>query len=193
MTVTEDHEHGGEIVSLTLNCSVDPARARALTPDQILYVRWGREPNGPEYGHTMITRALVLAAVPVVLLVASASAAQPGSYSGTSVNKEIFLYGDVDPRTDKGKVTFKVRAHAAKEFKLKAQQFMCGATTAEIPVTVPKITLNATGQGKGTLHGPVHRRIRGQAQGPRQRQGVRHDHAEGPLPRQGDVHRQAAG
>ena len=114
----------------------------------------GDAASGPEYGHTMITRALVLAAVPLALLVASASAAQPGSYSGTSVNKEIFLYGDVEPRTDKGKVTFKVRAHAAKEFKLKAQQFMCGATTAEIPVKVSTITLNATGQGKGTYTDP---------------------------------------
>jgi hypothetical protein len=114
----------------------------------------GTRPDAPEYGYKMISRALVLAAIPVVLLVASASAAQRGSYSGTSVNKEIFLYGDVDPRTDKGKVTFKVRANAAKEFKLTAQQFMCGATTAEIPVKVAKITLNATGQGKGTYTDP---------------------------------------
>ena len=114
----------------------------------------GTRPNGPDYGRDMITRMLVLAALLVVLVVASASAAQSGSYSGTSVNKEIFRYGDVDPRTDKGKVTFKVRARAAKEFKLKAQQFMCGATTAEFPVKVSKITLNATGQGKGTYTDP---------------------------------------
>jgi hypothetical protein len=114
----------------------------------------GTRSNGPDYGRIMITRMLVLAAVPAVLVVSPASAAQPGSYGGTSVNKEIFLYGDVDPRTDKGKVAFKVRARAAKAFKLKAQQFMCGATTAEIPVAVAKIKLNAAGRGKGTYDDP---------------------------------------
>ena len=98
----------------------------------------------------MITRALVLAAFPVVLLVASASAAQSGSYSGTSVNKEIFLYGDVDPRTDKGKVTFAVKSNVVKNFKLKSQQIMCGASPAEVAVAIPNMKLNASGRGKGT-------------------------------------------
>ena len=102
----------------------------------------------------MITRTLALVAVPATLLAASASAAEPGPYSGTSVNKEIFLYGDVDPRTDKGKVAFKVKSNTVKSFKLKAQQVMCGATTAEIPVAVSKIKLNATGRGKGTYDDP---------------------------------------
>ena len=104
----------------------------------------------------MIIRALVLAAaILAAVLVATASAAEPGAYSGTSVNKEIFRYGDVDPRTDKGKVTFKIKANTAKGLKLKGQQFMCGATTAEVPVAVAKIKLNASGQGKGTFTDPA--------------------------------------
>src|SRR5688500_1034257 len=102
------------------------------------------------YGRLMITRTLALAAVSAVVLSASAWAAETGSYSGTSVNKEIYLYGDIEPRTDKGKVTFAVSSRAVKNFKLKAQQVMCGATTAEIPVAVAKIKLNASGRGKGT-------------------------------------------
>ena len=102
----------------------------------------------------MITRTLALAAVSTLVLSASASAAEKGSYSGTSVNKEIYLYGDIEPRTDKGKVTFKVKSGAVKKFKLKKQQFMCGATTAEIPVSIPKIELNSAGKGKGTFTDP---------------------------------------
>jgi hypothetical protein len=98
----------------------------------------------------MITRILALAAVSAVVLPASAGAADTGSYSGTSVNKEIYLYGDIEPRTDKGKVTFAVKSRAVKNFKLKAQQVMCGATTAEVPVTVAKIKLNSSGRGMGT-------------------------------------------
>ncbi len=48
----------------------------------------------------MVTRTLALAAVSTLGLSASASAAKPGSYSGTSINKEIYLYGDIEPRTD---------------------------------------------------------------------------------------------
>lgn len=106
----------------------------------------------------MLTRTLALAAVSALVLSvsasASASAAKPGSYSGTSVNKEIYLYGDIDPRTDKGKVTFKVKANAVIKFKLKAQQIMCGATTAKVPVSVPEIQLNSAGKGKGTYTNP---------------------------------------
>jgi hypothetical protein len=108
----------------------------------------------PAYGHSMIKRILALATVSTLVLSASASAAEPGSYSGTSVNKEIYLYGDIDPRTDKGKVTFKVTSNAVKKFKLKTQQFMCGAMTAEIPVAVSKIQLNSSGKGKGTYTTP---------------------------------------
>ena len=104
----------------------------------------------------MITRALALAAtVPTVLLVATASAAESGSYAGTSVNKEIYRYGDVDPQTDKGKVAFKVKSKTVKAFKLKGQLFMCGATSADVPVAVAKIKLNASGQGKGTFTDPA--------------------------------------
>jgi len=98
----------------------------------------------------MITRILALAAVSAVVLSAAAWAAETGSYSGTSVNKEVYRYGDVEPRTDKGKVTFAVKSRAVKSFKLKAQQIMCGATTAEVPVAVARIKLNSSGKGKGT-------------------------------------------
>jgi hypothetical protein len=107
-----------------------------------------------DYGRAMIIRTLALAAVPAFALAAAASAAEPGSYGGTSVNKEIYLYGDVEPRTDKGKVAFKVKSNVVKGFKLTKQQIMCGATTAEIPVAVSKIKLNASGQGKGTYTNP---------------------------------------
>ena len=114
----------------------------------------GTEPNGPgirsHNDHTHAGARRRIRGRPP----ASAWAAEPGSYSGTSVNKEIFLYGDVEPRTDKGKVTFAVKSGAVKNFKLKAQQIMCGATTAEIPVAVAKIKLNASGQGKGTYTNP---------------------------------------
>jgi hypothetical protein len=101
----------------------------------------------------MITRILAVAAVPAVVLSISASvaaAAVPGSYSGTSVNKEIYRYGDVDPRTEKGKVTFAVKSNVVKNFKLKSQQIMCGASPAEVAVAIPKMKLNASGRGKGT-------------------------------------------
>ena len=102
----------------------------------------------------MIRRTLALAAVSTLVLAASASAAKSGPYAGTSVNKEIYLYGDIEPRTDKGKVTFRVKSNAVKRFKLKAQQFMCGATVAEIPVAIARIELNSFGRGKGTFTDP---------------------------------------
>jgi hypothetical protein len=102
----------------------------------------------------MTTRTLALAAVSALVLSASASAATPGSYRGTSINKEIYFYGDIEPRTDKGKVTFKVKPNAVRKFKLKRQQFMCGATTAEIAISIAKIKLNSAGKGKGTYTTP---------------------------------------
>ena len=104
----------------------------------------------------MIKCTLALAATFTLVLSASASAAKPGSYSGPSVNKEIYLYGDIDPRTDKGKVTFNVKSNGktVTKFRLKAQKIMCGATTAEIPVSIPKIQLNSAGKGKGTYNDP---------------------------------------
>ena len=41
-----------------------------------------------------------------------------------------------------------------RKFKLTAQQFMCGATTAEIAVSIAKITLNSFGRGKATFTEP---------------------------------------
>lgn len=102
----------------------------------------------------MIARTLALAAVSTLVLSASASAAKPGPYSGASTNKEIYLYGDIEPRTDKGKVTFKGKSNAVTKLKLKGQQFMCGASPHEIPVSVAKIKLNSAGKGKGTYTNP---------------------------------------
>ena len=102
----------------------------------------------------MISRTLALAAVLTLVLSASASAAKSGSYSGASVNKEIYYYGDIEPRTDKGKVTFKVKSDAVTKFKLKGQEIMCGATYFAVPVAVAKIELSSAGKGKGTYTNP---------------------------------------
>jgi hypothetical protein len=103
----------------------------------------------------MITRTLALAAVLALVLSASASAAKSGSYGGVSTNKEIYYYGDLEPRTDKGTVTFKVKSDAVTKFRLKGQQIMCGATTATVPVSVAKMELDSAGKGKGTYTHPA--------------------------------------
>jgi len=102
----------------------------------------------------MTTRTLALAAVSTLALSASASAAETGPYSGASVNKEIFLYGDIEPRTDKGKVTFTAKSNAVTKFKLKGQQIMCGAGPFDVPVAVAKINLNSAGKGTATYTNP---------------------------------------
>jgi hypothetical protein len=102
----------------------------------------------------MLSRTLALAAVLTLVLSASASAAKTGPYSGVSTNKEIYYYGDLEPRSDKGKVTFKVKSNAVTKFKLKDQEIMCGATTAKVPVSVARIELDAAGKGKGTYTNP---------------------------------------
>jgi hypothetical protein len=105
----------------------------------------------------MLKRSLGLAAAFTLALSASAlAAAKTGSYSGTSSNKEIYLYGDIEPRTDKGKVTFSVKSSPKRvvNFKLKDQQFMCGPGPHVVPVTVAKMKLNSSGRGKGTYKDP---------------------------------------
>jgi hypothetical protein len=102
----------------------------------------------------MTTRTLAVAAACTLVLSASASAAERGPYSGASTNKEIYRYGDIEPQTDKGKVTFKAKSKAVTKFKLKDQEIMCGASPAEIPVSVAKIQLNSKGKGKGTYTNP---------------------------------------
>ena len=102
----------------------------------------------------MIKRTLALTAVSTLVFTASAAAAKPKPYSGASTNKEIYVYGDTDARTDHGKVTFLGGPKAVTKFKLKGQGFMCGASPAEIPVAVAKIKLNSSGKGKGTYTDP---------------------------------------
>jgi hypothetical protein len=102
----------------------------------------------------MVTRTLALAAVSTLVLSASASAAKLGPYSGVSVNTEIYVYGDLEPRKDEGKVTFKGKSNAVTKFKLKGQQFMCGPSPHDVPVSVAKIELNSAGKGKGTFTDP---------------------------------------
>jgi hypothetical protein len=98
----------------------------------------------------MVTRTLALAALSTIVLSSSALAAKKGSYSGVSVNKDIYLYGDLEPRKDEGKVTFKAKSNAVTKFKLKGQQFMCGPGPHVVPVAVARIALNSAGKGKGT-------------------------------------------
>ena len=102
----------------------------------------------------MVTRTLALAALTTLVLSSSALAAKPGPYSGSSVNKEIYVYGDLEPQTDKGKVTFKGKSNAVKKFKLKGQQFMCGASPIAVPVSLAKIALNSAGKGKAVYTDP---------------------------------------
>jgi hypothetical protein len=102
----------------------------------------------------MTARTPALAALLLLALPASASAATPGSYGGTSVNKEIYVYGDIEPRTDKGTVSFKVSSGAVTKFKLKGQQIMCGASPSPVAVSVAKIKLDSQGRGKGTYTNP---------------------------------------
>ena len=102
----------------------------------------------------MVTRTLALAAVSTLVLSASAWAAKSGPYSGVSINKEIYVYGDLEPQTDKGTVTFNGKSKAVTKFKLKGQKFMCGASAFDVPVSVAKIQLDSAGKGKGTFTDP---------------------------------------
>ena len=71
------------------------------------------------------------------------------------MNKEIYRYGDLEPQTDKGKVTFSVKSNVVLKFKVAGQEFMCGSGPQLIPVYVAKIKLNSTGSGKGTYTNPA--------------------------------------
>lgn len=102
----------------------------------------------------MVIRTLALAAVSTLVLSASAWAAKSGPYSGVSINKEIYVYGDLEPRKDEGKVTFKGKANSVTKFKLKGQKFMCGPSPIDVPVSVAKIQLDSAGKGKGTFSDP---------------------------------------
>jgi|SRR6185503_18849588 len=102
----------------------------------------------------MVTRTLALATATTLVLTASAWAAKAGSYSGVSINKEIYVYGDLEPRMDKGQVTFQGKSSVVTKFKLKGQQFMCGPSPIDVPVSVAKIKLDSAGKGKGTFTDP---------------------------------------
>jgi hypothetical protein len=103
----------------------------------------------------MTRRALPLALLATLAVAVTAhAAAKAGSYTGVSVNKEIYGYGDVDPKTDKGKVTFTVKSNTVLKFKLTGQQFMCGSQPVPIAVSVAKMKLSSTGAGKGTFKDP---------------------------------------
>ena len=105
----------------------------------------------------MLKRSVGLAIALTLALSASAfAAAKTGSYSGASSNKEIYLYGDIEPRTDKGKLTFSVKASPSRvvKFKVTDQQFMSGSGPQVVPVTVSKMKLNSSGRGKGSYTNP---------------------------------------
>ena len=99
----------------------------------------------------MVTRTLALATATTLVLTASAWAAKAGSYSGVSINKEIYGYGVLEPKTDKGTVTFQGKSNAVTKFKVNGQQFMCGPSPIDVPVSVAKIKLDSAGKGKGTF------------------------------------------
>jgi hypothetical protein len=91
----------------------------------------------------------------LLCLPATAGAAvAAGSYSGTSSQGDIFRYGDTEPRTDKGKVTFSVKGATVSKFKLSGQEIMCGAGPAPVPMSVAKIKLSSAGKGKATYTDP---------------------------------------
>ena len=64
-------------------------------------------PLRSQHGHT---HAGSLRAATLVLRVGLA--AKSGSYSGVSVNKEIYGYGVLEPKTEKGKITFQAKSNA---------------------------------------------------------------------------------
>jgi len=99
----------------------------------------------------MVTRTLGLAVAATLVLSAPAWAVKSGPYSGVSTNKEIYGYGVLEPKTDKGTVTFQGKANAVTKFKLKGQQFMCGPSPIDVSVSVAKIKLDSAGKGKGTF------------------------------------------
>lgn len=110
---------------------------------------------GDGYGRSMIRRSLALAVLTTLACSAAAlAAAKAGSYAGTSSNGTIYRYGDTEPRTDKGKVTFSVKSNAVLKLKLAGQEIMCGSGPHVIPVAVAKIKLNSAGRGKGTYTDP---------------------------------------
>lgn len=100
-------------------------------------------------GRVILCSLVSLVLVPAVAL----AAAKPGSYSGVS-NASIFEYGDTEPRTDKGKVTFTVRSDKVLNFRVTGQRFMCGTGHQEVPITVRTIKLNSSGKGTATYNNP---------------------------------------
>ena len=138
----------------------------------------------------MVTRTLALAAAATLVLSASAWAAKSGSYSGVSVNKEIYGYGVLEPKTDKGKVTFQGKSNAVTKFKLNGQQFMCGPSPDRRSGLGREDQARLRRQGQGHVHGRQCRTVHRQDHGAQQRQGLRHHHAHRPLRRRRDVLRQ---
>jgi hypothetical protein len=97
----------------------------------------------------LVTSALLLLAViPAVAF----AAAKPGSYSGVSSAKYIQVGSATEP-TDKGKVTFTVKASKALNFRIKGQQMNCGGGPV-VPIYVKTIKLNSRGKGSKTYQDP---------------------------------------
>src|SRR3954453_560319 len=95
---------------------------------------------------------LVVALALTVPAVAFA-AASPGSYTGVSSGKYIQI-GEGTAPTDKGKVTFKVKANKVLGFRVRGQRFQCG-TAAEVPVYLKSIRLDSSGKGSKIYKDPV--------------------------------------
>lgn len=82
----------------------------------------------------------------------AAAAGKPGGYSGVSHAKYVQL-GATEPVSDRGTVTFRVENNRVKNFRLRGQMMNCGFS-GEVPVTVAKIRLNASGKGSRTVDAP---------------------------------------
>jgi hypothetical protein len=84
----------------------------------------------------------------------AAAAVEPGSYAGKSSAK-VQNYREENPRTDRGKVSFKVKPGKVLNLKVKGQQASCGGQTPERDFTIEKIKLDDGGKGKATHTDPV--------------------------------------
>jgi hypothetical protein len=97
--------------------------------------------------------SLAVIALLSILPPAAGAAGRAGAYSGAS-SASVQGAQDIDARTDKGKVTFKVKAGKVKSFQVKGQEFSCGGQTPEVPISAT-FKLGDDGKGKTTYKDPV--------------------------------------
>lgn len=99
-----------------------------------------------------MNRLLLLSLVALVVVPAVAhAAASPGTYRGTSSALIPGEYGTGEPRTARGKVTFKVRSGKVLNLRIKGQYMSCADQPREIAVVVKTIRLTRAGKGSSTF------------------------------------------